>query len=68
MTLWLSHGTSNYIRMYVNAAADIVILYLQHDFYNINCKIKHKLYIAASLVPPPPQTKILSVHLGDVMF
>jgi hypothetical protein len=39
-TLWLSHRTCSCIRMYINAVADSVILYLQHDFYNIIFKIK----------------------------
>jgi hypothetical protein len=33
----MSHGTCSYIRMYVNAVADSVMLqlYLRHDLYNI---------------------------------
>jgi hypothetical protein len=57
-TLWLSHGTCSYIRMYINAVADSVMLCLQHDFCNIIFKIKHKLYIdSGSALPPPPQRK-----------
>jgi hypothetical protein len=33
--------------MYINAVADSVMLYLQHDFYNIIFKMKHKLHIAS---------------------
>jgi hypothetical protein len=32
-TRWLSHGTCSYIRVYINAVADSVMLCLQHDFY-----------------------------------
>jgi hypothetical protein len=51
----LSHGTCSYICMYINAVADSVMLYLQHDFYNIIFKIKHKLYTASGYAPPPPR-------------
>jgi hypothetical protein len=34
------------------------MLYLQHDFYNIIFKIKHKLYIALGLAPPPLKEKL----------
>jgi hypothetical protein len=30
------------------------MLHLQHDFYNIILKIKHKLLFASRSVPPPP--------------
>jgi hypothetical protein len=44
-----------------------VMLYLQHDFYNIVFKITHKLSIALVSAPPPPPAstkgKILGVHL-----
>jgi hypothetical protein len=54
----LSHGTCSYICMYINAVADSVMLYLQHEFYNIIFKITHKLYIASrSAAPPPPRKK-----------
>jgi hypothetical protein len=46
----LSHGTCSYIRVYITAVVDSVMLCLQHDFYNIIFKIK--LYIASG---PPPQ-------------
>jgi hypothetical protein len=64
-TLWLSHGTCSYIRMYLNAVADSVMLYLQHYFCNIIFKIKHKLYIASGTAspPPPPRGKIMGAHL-----
>jgi hypothetical protein len=43
------------------------MLYLQHGFYNILFKIKHKLYIASVPASPPPPThtqgKILGAHL-----
>jgi hypothetical protein len=48
--------------MYINAVANSVTLYLQHDFYNIIFKIKHKLYIASGSAPH--QGKILDVHLA----
>jgi hypothetical protein len=47
--------------MYINAVADSVMLYLQHNFYNIIFKIKHKLYIASWSAPP--QRKILGAHV-----
>jgi hypothetical protein len=50
----LSHGTCNYICMYINAVANSVMVYLQHDFYNIFFKIKYKSYIASESVPRPP--------------
>jgi hypothetical protein len=31
--------------MYINAVENSIILYLQHDFYNIIFKVKHKIYI-----------------------
>jgi hypothetical protein len=44
--------------MYINAVADSVMFYLQHGFYNIIFKIKHKLYIASGSAPhPTPQGK-----------
>jgi hypothetical protein len=49
--------------MYINAVAGSVILYSQHDFYNIIFKIKHKLYIASGS-DPPPQEKILGAQLA----
>jgi hypothetical protein len=49
----MSHGTCSYVRMYINAAADCVMLYSQHDFYNIIFKIEYKLYIASGQHPPP---------------
>jgi hypothetical protein len=58
-TLWLSHGTCSCFPMYINAVADSVMLYLQHDFYNITFKIKHNLFIASGVcAPPPPSEKI----------
>jgi hypothetical protein len=41
--------------MYINAVADSVMEYLQHDFYNMIFKIKHKLCIAAGPAPPPKE-------------
>jgi hypothetical protein len=38
--------------MYINAVANIVMLCLQHDFYNIIFKMKRKLYIASGSAPP----------------
>jgi hypothetical protein len=57
----MCHGTRRHIRMYLNAVADSIILYSQHDFYNIIFKIKHKLYRAWSA---PFQGKILGAHLS----
>jgi hypothetical protein len=49
---------------YINAAAGTVMLYLQHDFCNIN----YTWYIASGSAdlpppPPPPQGKILGARL-----
>jgi hypothetical protein len=33
--------------MYINAVENSIMLYLQHDFYKIVCKMKHKLYVAS---------------------
>jgi hypothetical protein len=53
-----------YAVLYSNAVADSVMLYLQHDFYTIIFKIKHKVYTARGAAPPPPpQGKILGAHL-----
>jgi hypothetical protein len=41
----------------MNAVADSVMLCLQHDFYNIIFKIKHKVYIDAGWNPPPPPSE-----------
>jgi hypothetical protein len=51
--------------MYINAVAKSVVLYLQHDFYNIIFKITYKLYIASGSPPPPPpdQEKIIVAHV-----
>ena len=58
--MWLSDGSCSYIRMYINAAADNVVLY-SHDFYNIIIKIKYKLYLATGSAPPLP-SKIFYVR------
>jgi hypothetical protein len=54
--------------MYINAAADSVMLYSQHDFYNIIFTIKQIIihnYIQpkGQLTPPPLNRKILGAHL-----
>jgi hypothetical protein len=36
----------------MNAVSESVMLYLQHDFYKIVFKIKHKSYIASGSAPP----------------
>jgi hypothetical protein len=62
----LSHGTGSYIRKSIKAFADSLMLYLQHDFYNIILKIKLKLYIASGKRPPRPPSphgEILGVQL-----
>jgi hypothetical protein len=41
--------------MYINAVAGSAMLYLQHDFYNIVFKTKHKLCIASGSGPRPPR-------------
>jgi hypothetical protein len=56
-TLWLSRGKCSYMRTYVNAVAKSVMLYLQHDFYNIIFKNKLKFYLALVSAPPPPPPK-----------
>jgi hypothetical protein len=62
--LWSSHGICSCIRMYINAVADSVMLYLQHDFYNIIFKIKHKLCVVSGSAPhPPAKGKRLDAHL-----
>jgi hypothetical protein len=43
--------------MYISAVAGNVILYLQHEFYNMIFKIKHKLHTASGSPPPPPKEK-----------
>jgi hypothetical protein len=63
-TLWLSHGTCSYIRVYINAVAGSVKLFLQHGFYNIIFKIKHKLYIpSGSATSPPPRSEKFRVRI-----
>jgi hypothetical protein len=49
----LSHGACSCILMYINAVADCVILYLQHDFYNTIFKIK-QIICSFRVSPPPP--------------
>jgi hypothetical protein len=49
--------------MYINAVAGSVILYLEHDFYNIIFKIKHKLYIASGSALLPTKGKIEGARL-----
>ena len=53
----MSHGTCSYIRMYINAVADSVMLYSRNDFYNVMFKIEHKLHIASGSALPPPKEK-----------
>jgi hypothetical protein len=53
--------------MYINAVADSVMLHLQHEFYNLIFKIKHKLYIASGCPRPSLcERKILGAHLFPV--
>jgi hypothetical protein len=52
--LWLSDGTCSYIRMYIHAVADSVMLYLRHYFYKTIFKNKPKWFIASGLAPLPP--------------
>jgi hypothetical protein len=56
--------------MYINAVAGSVVLYLQHDVYNIIFKIIYQLYIVSSSAPFPPRKNSGSHHtkfsfLGD---
>ena len=55
----MSHGTYSYICAYINTVANSVMLqvYLGHDFYNMIFKMKHKIYIALGLEPPPPPSE-----------
>jgi hypothetical protein len=55
----LSHGTCSYIRMYINAVANSVMLCLWHDFYNIIFKIR-QIIRSLRVNPPPPQRKIVA--------
>jgi hypothetical protein len=52
--------------MYINAVANSVMLQLQlqHDFYNIIFKSKHKLHTALGSAPAPP-IKILGAYLNN---
>jgi hypothetical protein len=56
----LSHGTCSFIRVYIAAVANSVVLCLQHGFHNIIFKIKHKFYIASGSAAP---RKILGARL-----
>jgi hypothetical protein len=51
----LSHGARSYIWKRINAVVDSLMLYIQHDFYNIIFKMEDKLYI--DLGSPPPSGK-----------
>jgi hypothetical protein len=55
----LSHVTCSYIRMYINAVTDSVMLwvYLQHDFYNITFKNQTYIFYSLMVAPPPPPLK-----------
>jgi hypothetical protein len=61
----LSDGTCSYIRMYINAAANSVVWYLQHDFCNLIFKIRHKFY-SLRVSPPPPSPRKISVLTPEV--
>jgi len=54
---WVSHGTSSYIRFYINAAANSAMwqLHLRHDFYNTVFKFKPILDIASQSATPQTQ-------------
>jgi hypothetical protein len=43
--------------MYINAVADSVMLFLQHDFYKIIFKIKQFHIASGSAAPSPPTRK-----------
>jgi hypothetical protein len=38
--------------MYINVVAGSVMLYLQHDLYDIIFEVKSKVYIASGSAPP----------------
>jgi hypothetical protein len=58
----LSHGTRCYIRLYINAVAGSVMLYLQHDVCtNVQNQIIYSLRV--SPLPPPPQGNVLGARL-----
>jgi hypothetical protein len=40
-----------FVCLYINAVADSILLYVQHDFYNIIFTIQHKLYITLGWWP-----------------
>jgi hypothetical protein len=44
------------------------MLYLQHDFYNIVFKIKHKLYIPSGSAPSPKQKSWVRTCVNDCNF
>jgi hypothetical protein len=60
---WVTEHLVIFVCMYIKAVAGSVMLCLQHDYYNIVFKIKHKLYIVSGSAPPPPRRKILAAHL-----
>ena len=47
----MSHGTGTYARVYINAVAGSVMLYL-HDFYNVIFKVKQIIYSLRVSAPP----------------
>lgn len=66
-TLWVSHGTSSYIYMYMNAVTESVILqlYLRYDFYNVIFNTNKNHIKPQSHPPTPPsQRKIPGAHLS----
>jgi hypothetical protein len=56
-TAWLGHLTCSYIRMYMNAVADSVKLYLQRVSCNIIFKMKQITYYSLRITTPPPPCK-----------
>jgi hypothetical protein len=54
----------SHIRIYINEVANSVMLYVQHEFYNLIFKIKHKLHIPQGRPLPPTKEKFW-VHTSD---
>ena len=64
----ISHGRCNYIRVYINAVANNVMLQLYLHYFITIFKIKHKLYITPASAPPPQQGKSLGALLTLAHF
>jgi hypothetical protein len=51
--------------MYINTVAGSVMLYLQHDFYNIIFKSNINYTYSFWVAPPPPEGNILVTQLTN---